>query len=134
MTEPRPYFFCGIGGSGMSPLAAIVKARGATVAGSDRSYDQGRTPDKFEALRSRGFALFPQDGSGLTSADQILVVSAAIEDVVPDVRAAKRIGAPARGAAALIVPGAFCATGAPTGCWSVSVATAAPPSRTAVRA
>ncbi len=93
MTEPRPYFFCGIGGSGMSPLAAIVKARGAMVAGSDRSYDQGRTPEKFEALRSRGFALFPQDGSGLTSADQILVVSAAIEDVVPDVRAAKRIGA-----------------------------------------
>ena len=77
----------------MSPLAAIVKARGATVAGSDRSNDQGRTPEKFEALRSRGFLLFPQDGSGLTSADQILVVSAAIEDVVPDVRAAKRLGA-----------------------------------------
>ena len=77
----------------MSPLAAIVKARGATVAGSDRSHDQGRTPEKFEALQARGFTLFPQDGSGLTSADQILVVSAAIEDVVPDVRAAKRLGA-----------------------------------------
>ena len=93
MTNPRPYFFCGIGGSGMSPLAAIVKARGARVAGSDRSRDQGRTPDKFAALEARGFTLFPQDGSGLTSADQILVVSAAIEDSVPDVQAARRAGA-----------------------------------------
>ena len=93
MTRPRPYFFCGIGGSGMSPLAAIVKARGATVAGSDRSRDQGRTPEKFAALAARGFALFPQDGSGVTSADQILVVSAAVEESVPDVQAARRAGA-----------------------------------------
>ena len=93
MSIARPYFFCGIGGSGMSPLAAIVKARGATVAGSDRSRDQGRTPDKFAALQARGFALFPQDGSGITSADQILVVSAAVEESVPDVQAARRAGA-----------------------------------------
>ena len=77
----------------MSPLAAIVKARGARVAGSDRSRDQGRTPEKFAALEARGFALFPQDGSGLTEPDQILVVSAAIEETVPDVQAARRAGA-----------------------------------------
>ena len=41
----RPFFFCGIGGSGMLPLAQILKGRGATVAGSDRSRDQGRTQD-----------------------------------------------------------------------------------------
>ncbi len=93
MTEPRPYFFCGIGGSGMSPLAAIVKARGARVAGSDRSRDQGRTPDRFAALEARGFTLFPQDGSGIASPDQILVVSAAVEESVPDVQAARRVGA-----------------------------------------
>ena len=28
----RPWFFCGIGGSGMQPLAAILKGRGAEVA------------------------------------------------------------------------------------------------------
>ncbi len=93
MTNPRPYFFCGIGGSGMSPLAAIVKARGASVAGSDRSRDQGRTPEKFATLAARGFTLFPQDGSGITSPDQILVVSAAVEESVPDVQAARRAGA-----------------------------------------
>ena len=37
-----PVFFCGIGGSGMLPLASIVRAGGAQVAGSDRSLDAGR--------------------------------------------------------------------------------------------
>ncbi|MGB7408193.1 MAG: Mur ligase domain-containing protein, partial [Pontixanthobacter sp.] len=46
----RPFFFCGIGGSGMLPLAQILKGRGAQVGGSDRSFDQGRTPEKFAAL------------------------------------------------------------------------------------
>jgi UDP-N-acetylmuramate--alanine ligase len=92
MPEPA-YFFCGVGGSGMLPLALIVQAAGAKVAGSDRALDQGRTPAKFDFLRGKGVTLFPQDGSGLTSADQILVTSAAVEDTVPDVVAARRVGA-----------------------------------------
>ena len=59
------YFFCGIGGSGMLPLASILRARGARVAGSDRSLDAGRLAPKFDYLRSLGIALHPQDGSGL---------------------------------------------------------------------
>lgn len=86
------YFFCGIGGSGMLPLAQIVKGLGAEVGGSDRSFDQGRTPEKFAWLESHGFKLFPQDGSGLTSGDQILVASAAIEDTVPEVIRARTLG------------------------------------------
>tara|TARA_A100001391_G_scaffold46046_2_gene27183 strand:+ start:66954 stop:68369 length:1416 start_codon:yes stop_codon:yes gene_type:complete len=89
----RPFFFCGIGGSGMLPLAAIVKGLGADVAGSDRSREQGRTPEKFAWLESRGFALFPQDGSGLTSGEQVFVASAAVEDTVPDAARAKAVGA-----------------------------------------
>jgi UDP-N-acetylmuramate--alanine ligase len=93
MNHAKPYFFCGIGGSGMLPLACIVRARGAEVAGSDRSLDQGRIADKFAFLQSRGISLFPQDGSGVTSPDQLLVTSAAIEETVPDVQAAIRLGA-----------------------------------------
>jgi UDP-N-acetylmuramate--alanine ligase len=93
MTRAKSYFFCGIGGSGMLPLACIVQARGAEVAGSDRSLDQGRIADKFAWLERRGIALFPQDGRGVTGPDQILVTSAAIEETVPDVQAAKRVGA-----------------------------------------
>lgn len=83
MTENKSYFFCGIGGSGMLPLALIAKARGAAVAGSDRGRDQGRTPDKFAWLETQGIALHPQDGSGIANG-QIFVASAAIEDSVPD--------------------------------------------------
>jgi UDP-N-acetylmuramate--alanine ligase len=97
MKAAKSYFFCGIGGSGMLPLALIVQGRGAEVAGSDRTLDQGRLAPKFEYLQRRGIALFPQDGSGLTRPDQILVASAAVEETVPDVVKAKAIGAPRLG-------------------------------------
>jgi len=93
MTHAKSYFFCGIGGSGMLPLACIVHARGAEVAGSDRALDQGRIAEKFAFLERLGIKLFPQDGSGITSPDQILVTSAAVEESIPDVQAARRIGA-----------------------------------------
>ncbi|HYG46346.1 MAG TPA: Mur ligase family protein [Allosphingosinicella sp.] len=92
MSGTKSYFFCGIGGSGMLPLASIVRARGARVAGSDRALDQGRTAAKFDYLRAQGIDLYPQDGSGLASPDQILVASAAVEESVPDVREASRLG------------------------------------------
>jgi UDP-N-acetylmuramate--alanine ligase len=88
----RPFFFVGIGGSGMLPLAQILKGRGARVAGSDRSRDQGRTPDKFAALERDGFELHPQDGSGVISSDQIVVASAAVEDSVPEIARANELG------------------------------------------
>ncbi len=91
MAENKSYFFCGIGGSGMLPLAMIVAARGAAVSGSDRSRDQGRTPEKFAWLESQGIVFYPQDGSG-PRAGQILVASAAIEDSVPDIAAANTLG------------------------------------------
>ena len=88
----RPFFFCGIGGSGMLPLAQIVQGRGARVAGSDRSRDQGRTPEKFAALEAQGLALYPQDGSGIVSQEQVLVASAAVEDSVPEMVRARELG------------------------------------------
>ncbi|MGE4529264.1 MAG: UDP-N-acetylmuramate--L-alanine ligase [Rhodospirillaceae bacterium] len=93
MQGNRHYFFCGIGGSGMLPLALIVQQRGFAVAGSDRALDQGLLAEKFAFLRSRGIALYPQDGSGLTAADTVFVTSTAVEDTIPDVRAARAVGA-----------------------------------------
>ncbi|MDG6078351.1 UDP-N-acetylmuramate--alanine ligase [Erythrobacter litoralis] len=87
----RPFFFVGIGGSGMLPLAQILKGRGAKVAGSDRSFDQGRSPEKFAALERQGFELHPQDGSGIVSGEQIVVASAAIEDSVPEIARANEL-------------------------------------------
>jgi UDP-N-acetylmuramate--alanine ligase len=86
-------FFSGIGGSGMLPLACIVRANGGRVAGSDRSLDAGRTPHKFDYLRSLGIQLFPQDGSGIQEG-MTLVTSAAVEATVPDVVRARELGLP----------------------------------------
>ncbi len=93
MIPPGDYFFCGIGGSGMTPLALIVQAGGARVEGSDRALDQGRNAARFDFLRAHGVRLHPQDGSGVRRSDQTLVTSAAVEDTVPDVQAARRVGA-----------------------------------------
>ena len=78
---------------GMMPLALIVAGQGHCVAGSDRSLDQGRTAPKFDWLRGHGIALFPQDGSGITRPEQIVVASTAVEDTVPDIVAANQLGA-----------------------------------------
>ena len=92
MTDSR-YFFCGIGGSGMLPLASIVRASGNRVSGSDRSLDAGRTAPKFDYLRSLGIQLFPQDGSGVQEG-MTLVTSAAVEETIPDVVRARELGLP----------------------------------------
>ena len=93
MGEAKSYFFVGIGGSGMLPLAMIVHGRGHEVKGSDRSLDQGSVAAKFDDLRRRGIELFSQDGSGITSPDQIVVASAAVEDDVPDMVKTRAVGA-----------------------------------------
>lgn len=85
----QTYFLCGIGGSGMTPLAYLLKEKGHRVYGSDRSYDQGKLKDKFQLFIDSGIKLFPQDGSGITSEVDYLVVSSAVEDRIPDVKAAK---------------------------------------------
>ncbi|HXI86479.1 MAG TPA: Mur ligase domain-containing protein, partial [Parvularculaceae bacterium] len=77
MNHRKRYFMCGVGGSGMLPLALILRAQGHEVEGSDRALDQGRTAAKFEYLSAAGVRLYPQDGSGVKSADQIVVASAA---------------------------------------------------------
>ena len=93
MSQTEDYFFCGIGGSGMTPLALIIQAGGGRVEGSDRALDQGRNTERFDFLRGRGIVLHPQDGSGVRRSDQILVTSTAVEETVPDVQAARRVGA-----------------------------------------
>ncbi len=91
MSNSTSFFFCGIGGSGMLPLASILRARGARVAGSDRSLDAGRLGAKFDYLRALGIPLFAQDGSGLAQG-MTLVTSAAVEADIPDVIRAAELG------------------------------------------
>ena len=92
MDNGKSCFFVGIGGSGMMPLAMILAGRGAIVAGSDRGARPGARPAKFDALRDQGVTLYPQDGSGIRFADQLVIASAAVEESVADIVAANRLG------------------------------------------
>ena len=91
--EKQTYFFCGVGGLGMSALAQIMLERGVNVAGSDRAYDMGLEREKFRTLQNIGAKLYPQDGSGIkASGADVFVASSAVEDTIPDVKAAKEAG------------------------------------------
>jgi len=102
MPTVEHFFLCGIGGSGMMPLALVLRARGQAVSGSDRSFDQGQNLATRELLQARGIRLFPQDGSGVAAGATVLVVSSAIEPTVPDVAAALARGLPVRQRAAVL--------------------------------
>lgn len=84
------FFFCGIGGIGMSSIALYLQKSGHTVYGSDRSFDQNTNQNMQDMLQKAGITLFPQDGSGVGGSIDTFVVSTAVEDSIPDVRVAKQ--------------------------------------------
>jgi UDP-N-acetylmuramate--alanine ligase len=94
--EPLPssLHFVGIGGSGMSALAQLHALAGDRVTGSDRAFDQGQRAGIRAALERLGVTVLPQDGSGPRSGCAAAVLSTAVEDTIPDVRAARERGVP----------------------------------------
>ncbi len=90
----KKFYFVGIGGSGMNPLAQIMRERGNWVGGSDRNYDRGTNVALFEKLHRQGIHLFPQDGSGITPDIHALVVSTAIEPHNVELRRAQMFAIP----------------------------------------
>jgi UDP-N-acetylmuramate--alanine ligase len=86
------YHFSGIAGAGMNPLAQLMRARGHQVQGSDRAYDQGRSPELAPRLRRLGIDLRPHDGSAITPGIDRFVYSTAVEADTPEMRAARALG------------------------------------------
>lgn len=70
------------------PLALLLAGKGYRISGSDRAHDQNKTSGKFRKLEESGIKLCPQDGSGMETGVDMLVVSSAVEETIPDVRAA----------------------------------------------
>ncbi len=85
--------FAGVAGSGMSALAQFLALKGVRVSGSDRSFDRGQRPQAREQLERLGIRILPQDGSGVAEAGG-LVYSTAVEEEVPDLAEARRLGIP----------------------------------------
>ena len=75
MAEQRKhYYFAGIGGSGMSAVAQIMRARGHRVSGSDRTHDSRGNRRLFKKLQAQGIRLVPQAGSSVGQDIDFLVV------------------------------------------------------------
>ena len=87
-------YFAGVAGTGMSGLSQYQVMCGGSATGSDRAIDQGFARDIVEKLISAGLQVVPQDGESLTKDFDVLVVSTAIEDTVPEVQKAKELGIP----------------------------------------
>jgi UDP-N-acetylmuramate--alanine ligase len=85
------YHFSGIAGAGMNPLAQLVRARGHTVQGSDRSFDQGKNQELADRLRGLGITLRRHDGTAIIRGIDRFVHSTAVEADTPEMRAARQL-------------------------------------------
>ncbi len=92
--KPERVFIVGVGGSGMSAIAQWLNARGCWVGGSDREHDRGLRPEFYQVMESQGIILFPQNGSGIDSTIDRVVISTAIEAQIPDLKAARDLNIP----------------------------------------
>ena len=84
--------FVGVGGAGMSALAQIHAMDGGPATGSDRDFDRNRGGTLKGKLEALGIRLFPQDGTAITTATNLVVLSTAIEDSNPEIATAKKLG------------------------------------------
>ena len=80
----------GIGGVGMSALATALVRLGDEVTGADRTLG---TPN-IKFLESLGVRVYPDDGSGVDSSTDEVIVSTAIEDSNAGLIKAKELGIP----------------------------------------
>lgn len=87
-------FFIGIAGAGMSAIAQYLQGSGKTVSGSDRFFKENEYNETRDKLTAAGIACFQQDGSGITAETDLIVVSTAVEDTVPEVQKAKQLNIP----------------------------------------
>lgn len=78
----------------MSAIAQYLKAAGHTVAGSDRQFQKDQSNESRAALEAEGIQCFEQGGNGITPNVDVVVVSTAIEESVPEVQQARALGKP----------------------------------------
>lgn len=87
-------FFIGIAGTGMSAIAQYLAGSHKNVSGSDRYFAPGQYNDTKEKLEAAGIRCFLQNGEGITESTNLVVVSTAVEDTVPEVQKAKQLNIP----------------------------------------
>ncbi len=94
ITQFQRVFFIGIAGTGMSAIAQYLQGIGKEVGGSDRYFTADAVNETRTRLEAEGIRCFLQDGSGITGQTELVVVSTAVEDTVPEVQKAKTLNIP----------------------------------------
>lgn len=96
LSRQQPLHFIGVGGIGMSALAAILAERGHRVSGSDR-----RDSSVLERLRKLGVRVFLEQTAATLAAvnsgnaqPPLVVISSAVPDSNPELSEARRLGLP----------------------------------------
>jgi UDP-N-acetylmuramate--alanine ligase len=87
-------FFIGVAGTGMSAIAQYLAGIGKQVSGSDRYFTPDNDHETRTKLEAEGIECFLQDGSGIHPGIELVVVSTAVEDTVPEVQKAKGLNIP----------------------------------------
>lgn len=87
-------FFIGVAGTGMSAIAQYLQGIGKNVSGSDRYFTAGTVNETRDKLEAEGIKCFLQDGSGINTETDLVVVSTAIEDTVYEVQKARELNIP----------------------------------------
>ncbi|HMK61943.1 MAG TPA: Mur ligase domain-containing protein [Dissulfurispiraceae bacterium] len=87
-------FFSGIGGSGVSAIAVFMADKGHMISGSDRAFDNNPNHPTCIALKNKGIAIIPQDGSGITKSLDLVVFSTAVEPDKPEYSKARLMNIP----------------------------------------
>lgn len=90
----RNVFFIGIAGVGMSAIAQWLAGEGKAVSGSDRYFLPDQPNETKTKLEAEGIQCFLQNGEGINESIDLVVVSTAIEDTVPEVHKAKQLNIP----------------------------------------
>ena len=87
-------FFIGVAGTGMSAIGQYLAGIGKNISGSDRYFLPDTNNETKEKLEAEGIKCFLQNGEGITDQTDLVVVSTAVEDTVPEVQKAKQLNIP----------------------------------------
>ncbi len=92
--QKNNFFFIGVGGAGMSAIAQYLAGNGKTVKGSDRLFAFAENDYIKTQLEHEHIACFIQDGSGIDTHTEAIIISTAIEDSNIEIQKAKQLGIP----------------------------------------
>ena len=88
------FFFIGIAGTGMSAIAQYLRGTGKEVSGSDRLFNDEKKMLIQEQFEQQDIHCHFQDGSGITSGVDVVVISTAIEESNIELQKARSLGIP----------------------------------------